>query len=51
MGLSCSPRNNYVLKGAKLKLPQGATMFLGEKELLLEDMIVLQEFNLFPKAT
>jgi hypothetical protein len=30
-GLSCSMRNNHVPKGTRLKLPQRATMFLGEK--------------------
>jgi hypothetical protein len=29
-GLNYSPRNNHVPKGAKLKLPKRATMFLGE---------------------
>jgi len=31
-GLNYSPRNNHVPKGTRLKLPQKATMFLGEKK-------------------
>jgi len=32
-------RNNHVPKGARLKLPQRATMFLKEKKLLFEKRI------------
>jgi hypothetical protein len=40
INLNCSLRNNHVLKGANLKLPQGTTMFSKEKNILPWDMIV-----------
>jgi hypothetical protein len=40
INLNCSLGNNHVLKGARLKLPQGITMFLREKKILPWDMIV-----------
>ncbi len=44
--LSCSLRNNHVPKIARLKLPQGATMFLKEKKLhLFENMTIPKEKN------
>jgi hypothetical protein len=40
-GLSCSLKDNHVRKGARFKLPQGTTMFLGEIFFFFsKDMIV-----------
>jgi hypothetical protein len=41
INLNCSLGNNHVLEGARLKLPQGTTMFLREEKALLPwDMII-----------
>jgi hypothetical protein len=53
-GLSSSLRNNHVLKRARFKLTQGATMFSREIFFPPKDMIISlgkKWLKLFPKTT